>query len=293
MALESAPLATVEVSVQPYQSSLTAGIGNAKGLPSIDQPEASPVAQPLSIILVKSPMVRWFALTALAAIWLALTAPTAILPAVILPASIFSAVIAPAAILADVMAPASILLVVTALVASLLAVMALSHLLESVEPGLTGVEIDRDALEAQVGNLLKAQPTIILDPLRWRTDKGESRAAFSADLFLPQEEDALDFDDFGLHYLRQAQLSLDVSRAMVLHVAGLVQKNANPISRAVFVVLFEQYANRLQRAGLVQIDGDTVSLRASYRGEDESIELNGERMSLDELMVRIVQLIQG
>jgi len=174
-----------------------------------------------------------------------------------------------------------------------LAVMALSHLLESVEPGLTGVEIDRDELEAQVGNLLKAQPTIILDPLRWRTDKGESRAALTADLFLPQEDDAVDFDDFGLQYLRQANVSLEVSRTMVLHVAQLLQKNANPLSRAMFAMLFEQYANRLQRAGLVQIDGDTVSLRASYRGEDESIELNGERMSLDELILRMMQFIRG
>jgi len=171
------------------------------------------------------------------------------------------------------------------------AVMALSHLLESVEPGLTAVEIDRDEVQAQVRNLLKAQPTIVLDPLRWRTDKGESRAALTADLFLPQEDDAVDFDDFGLQYLRQASVSLEVSRTMALHVADVIQKNANPLSRDMFAMLFDQYANRLQSVGLVRIDGDKVSLQASYRGEDESIELNGKRMSLDELAMRMMGLL--
>jgi len=166
------------------------------------------------------------------------------------------------------------------------AVMALSQALE--DAAQDGGEMDPDVLQTHALALLKAQPTIAIDPLRWRMDKGESRAMLTVDLFA-QDDDDLDLDDFGLQYVRQANLSVDVSRAMALQVAGLTAGDNSQVMQGMFAMMFDQYASQLQSAGLVRVDGDKVSLNASYRGEDETVELNGRRMSLGEFMMLVMQ----
>jgi len=140
---------------------------------------------------------------------------------------------------------------------------------------------------------LEAEPAFAIDPVRWTTHKGESRVMFSVDLFAPDEDVYVILEDFGLQALRQAHLAVDVSRAMVLHVAGLGLFSGHDGGDAMphmLPMLFDQYADQLQRAGLVRVDGDTVSLQASYRGEDESVELNGQRMSLGEFVMLFMRV---
>jgi len=163
-------------------------------------------------------------------------------------------------------------------------------LLQTLEAAAQGDgDVDTDALQTQVRSLLKAQPTIAIDPVLWRTDKGESRVALTADLFASDDEDYVMFEDFGLQYVREANLTMDVSRAMALQVAGFTEEKENPLTQAMFGMLFDQYVSRLQSVGLVRVDGDQVHLNARYLGEDESVELNGTRMSLGEFAMLLMR----
>jgi len=147
-----------------------------------------------------------------------------------------------------------------------------------------------DAVQTHVRTLLEAEPAFVIDPVRWTTHKGESRVLFSMDLFAPDEDVFEIIENYGLQTLRQAHLAVDVSRAMALHVAGLLPGNdGGDAAQRMLPVLFDQYAAQLQRAGLVRVDGDTVSLQLHYRGEDESVELNGQHMSLGEFVMRVMQ----
>jgi len=64
----------------------------------------------------------------------------------------------------------------------------------------------------------------------------------------------------------------------------------NPMARSMFAMMFDQYAERLQSAGIVRVDGDKVSLNATFRNADESVELNGERMPLMRFFMRLGQM---
>jgi len=174
------------------------------------------------------------------------------------------------------------------------ALMGAVQALEGIEQGRRrqGAPLDFDTLHKYAHTLLKAQPTIAIDPLRWRTEKGESRAALTVDLFLPDEDADVNFEDLGLQYVREANLAVDVSRAMVLHVADLLDGyDGDDDTRQMFPMLFDQYASQLQSAGLVRIEGDLVRLQARYHGEDETVELNGARMSLGEFAVLVMRAL--
>jgi len=170
------------------------------------------------------------------------------------------------------------------------ALMGLAKVLEGIEQGAA---LDFDALHKHARVLLNAQPTIAIDPLRWRTEKGESRAALTVDLFAPDADQDVTFEDLGLQYVREANLAVDVSRAMALHVAGLLASghDGGGVPPQMLPMLFDQYADRLQSAGLVRIDGDQVRLQARYHGEDETVELNGARMSLAEFAVLVMRTL--
>jgi len=174
------------------------------------------------------------------------------------------------------------------------ALMGVVKALEGIEQGRRrrGDALDLDGLQKHVRALLKAQPTIAMDPLRWRTEKGESRAVLTVDLFAQDADEGVIFEDFGLQYVREANLVLDVSRAMVLHVAGLLSgHDGGDIPPQMLAMLLDQAVAQLQSAGLVRVDGDHVHLQARYHGEDEIVELNGKRMSLAQFAVLVMQAL--
>jgi len=170
---------------------------------------------------------------------------------------------------------------------------ALMGLMQVLEQADTRGTPDVDALIEHTNTLLRAQPTIALEPLRWKTDKGESHASVRADLFASEDGVELDvlFDSMGfLNYVREAKLNVEVSRAMALGVATEVAGEGNPIARSMFAMMFDQYAGQLQSAGLARIEGDKVSLSATFSNADESVELNGERMPLMDFVMLVAQL---
>jgi len=171
------------------------------------------------------------------------------------------------------------------------ALIGLGQALESLEQAGSrrDAEVDFDAaVQKHLYTLLKAQPTIAFDPLRWRTEKGESRAALTVDLFMPDGRESVAFEDLDQEYVRAANLTIEVSRAMVLHVADLLG-GWDGGDTTHLPMWFDQYASQLRNAGLVRIDGDQVHLQARYDGEDETVELNGKRMSLAEFAVLVMR----
>jgi len=172
------------------------------------------------------------------------------------------------------------------------ALMGVVKALEGIEQGRRrrGATLDFDALQKHVRTLFKAQPTIAIDPLRWRTEKGESHAVLTVDFFASDADEGVIFEDFGLQYVREANLTLDVSRAMVLHVAGLLSgHDGGDPPPQMLAMLFDQAVGQMQSAGLVRVDGDHVRLQARYHGEDEAVELNGARMSLAEFALLVMR----
>jgi len=151
---------------------------------------------------------------------------------------------------------------------------------------------DFDTLQKQVHALLEPEPALAVDHFAWTTAQGESRMALTLDFFAAQQDGEISFEDMGLQYVRQANLTLDLSRTMALHVVDLMADD-KPMMPGMFAALLDRYAQQLQSAGWIRIDGDRLSLQASYRGEDESVELNGARISLQEFAVNVMRLLNA
>jgi len=154
-------------------------------------------------------------------------------------------------------------------------------------------DFDMDALIQNSNTLLRAQPTIALEPLRWKTEQGESHARLSVDLFASEDGVELEalFDPMEfLDYVRGAKLDVEVSRAMAVGLASDVAGAGNPIARGMFAMMFDQSAEQLQSAGMVRVEGDKVALSAVFRNADESVDLNGERMPLMDFLLLLAQL---
>ncbi|MDN5842146.1 MAG: YdgA family protein [Alcaligenaceae bacterium] len=158
-----------------------------------------------------------------------------------------------------------------------------------------GEELDPDEekqLEAPLRTMLASSPLLAVDPLGWTTSEGRTHALFSVH-FKPAADAVPGPADLGRlieQSLRQVRLEVSVSRPMVIQLAGQISPEAGEQTRAIAAMLFDQYAARLQQAGLVQVKDEVVSLNLSYAGGE--VGLDDKRMSVQEFMA-LVQRVLG
>src|SRR5690606_6199695 len=88
--------------------------------------------------------------------------------------------------------------------------------------------------------------------------------------------------------IQLAGLDLKLSKAMFVQAFGQAAEGTDDRLQMEMMgsELFDQYANELQEAGLVTIDGDVATGSVLYK--DSKVTLNGETMSVQELVQRVM-----
>lgn len=161
-----------------------------------------------------------------------------------------------------------------------------------------GVQNDEDlqltdaesaTLREKFMDVLASNPSVSVDSLVWKNDKGESTASLKLDLSSPSDKAAAaqaGLDTLLPQILKQIALNFSISKPMLSRLASQLQggSQANPQADAVGGMLFDAYASRLQEAGLAKLDGDKAVAAIKY--ENNSVDVNGTKMSVMEFARR-------
>ncbi|MDS1141017.1 YdgA family protein [Pusillimonas sp. SM2304] len=145
----------------------------------------------------------------------------------------------------------------------------------------------RDRLAA----LLASDPSIAIEPLIWKNDKGESKASLQVDLTDPQSADAQTMDALFVQGLKQVKFDLSLSKPMFIQAFGQAESDAEKKLQMEMLgaMIYDQYVGRLQAAGLVKIDGDAAAASMLY--EKDMVNVNGQAMTVPEFMQRVFSVV--
>jgi uncharacterized protein YdgA (DUF945 family) len=141
---------------------------------------------------------------------------------------------------------------------------------------------DEQRVRAALVPLLASSPKLTLDGLSWTTPKGKTDLRAEA-LFRPVAATDAPGDAGALveRGIRQVSVHAGVSKPMLLDVLRQSQADSdNPdMTVALFSMLFDQYAGRLVRAGLLREQDGQVQIDVSYA--DGRVTANGVEMAPD------------
>ena len=134
--------------------------------------------------------------------------------------------------------------------------------------------------------LLAGDPVLAIEPLLWKGDKGEQRAALSVQLTaLPAQGSAR---ERALGAVKQVDGFFNLSRPMAIDMATKVMveqvKMTPDAARELVTAQIDQGIETLQDLGVARLEGDKVISRLMYA--DNVVDLNGEKMSLDEFFAK-------
>ncbi|WP_397475976.1 YdgA family protein [Pusillimonas sp.] len=146
--------------------------------------------------------------------------------------------------------------------------------------------VEAALLQDKLIGLLAGNPTLALEPVAWRNDKGESQAALVVSLTQPaQPEASLSLDALLQQAIRTLDLELHIEKPMLMHALEQIQGEAeDPQATAMAAALYDEYVGRLQAAGLATISDGASSTKISYR--EGRVDANGRQMSLPEFIQR-------
>lgn len=134
--------------------------------------------------------------------------------------------------------------------------------------------------------VLATDPSVAIDPLVWKNAQGESKAMLSLDLTSPDNAATRSVDVLLSQVMKRLALELSISKPMVVQAFGQAQQDAELKLQMEMMgaMIYDQYALRLQQAGLIMLDGDTAKSSILY--ENNAVTLNGTPMSVSEFMQR-------
>ncbi|MFT0532839.1 YdgA family protein [Castellaniella hirudinis] len=134
---------------------------------------------------------------------------------------------------------------------------------------------EQQALKTRVLSVLATSPVLSLDSLSWATPKGKTDLRLRVQLRpvadpVPDDPGAL--IERGI---QQVKFGAGVSKPMLVSLlAQLQSSNEGAFGAALFSMLFDQYADRLQRAGLAQAQDGQMRTEATYA--DGLVSVNGQ-----------------
>lgn len=137
---------------------------------------------------------------------------------------------------------------------------------------------DEQRLRTLMIPVLASSPRVSLDTVNWVTPEGRTEIRAQAQ-FRPAGDDApQDLGGLIEHGIAQISAYLQVSKPMLLQALRQSQTGANPdMAVALFSMMFDQYAGRLERQGLVsQQDGQ---VQTEIRYADGRLNVNGTEMA--------------
>lgn len=143
-------------------------------------------------------------------------------------------------------------------------------------------------LREKLFGVLASNPVLSLDPIVWKNDQGASSASLTVELTRPaQPEAAASLDALLQQSVRALDLNLSVEKAMFVRaMAQLQDATDDPEAAALAAALYDEYANRLQSAGLAALANGAVTAKIGYR--DGRVDANGRQMPVAEFMQRVL-----
>jgi uncharacterized protein YdgA (DUF945 family) len=147
---------------------------------------------------------------------------------------------------------------------------------------------EEDALRDRAMALLASKPSLTIDPLVWRNEKGESSVRIQLDLASPSDPKTQDVGVLLSEIVQVAGLDLKLSKAMFVQAFGQAGEGTDDRLQMELTgsELYDQYIGELEQSGLVAVKGDDASGSVLYK--NGKITLNGESMSVEELVQRVM-----
>lgn len=146
--------------------------------------------------------------------------------------------------------------------------------------------VEAALLQEKLIGLLAGSPTLAVDPVAWRNDQGHSQAALVVTLTQPaQPQASLSLDALLQQAVRTLDLELRIEKPMLMRAIEQMQGAAeDPQATAMAAAVYDEYAGRLQAAGLATITDGASTTKISYR--EGRVDANGRQMSLPEFIQR-------
>lgn len=160
---------------------------------------------------------------------------------------------------------------------------------DSLDEALTDAQMQ--ALAQHWQTMLKSEPRFALDAFQWKNAEGESSIALKTEWAEPTEAQvqALAYlETPGLETLRQAELDVQLHRGMLLRLAGELYGD---MGTQLGAMIFDEFIDNLRLAGVAVVDGDKAGAKAVYRGQDATVDLNGQNMPLEDFVALVMELI--
>ena len=149
---------------------------------------------------------------------------------------------------------------------------------------------DETRLIARLVPLLASSPEVILAPVSWSNDEGETALTLNmAFQPLPASDTAAQGEALE-DALRELSFQLTLSRPMLLNLISRAAGGGEEGRQfEMFAALiFDNYIAQLQQQGLVKLEGDNATVSIDYK--DDHLTLNGEPTSIEDLMYLFAQL---
>jgi len=146
-------------------------------------------------------------------------------------------------------------------------------------------------LQDRLFALLASNPVVTFEPLVWKNDQGESSASLSLELTRPaQPESAASLDALLQQAVRGLDLGMRIERPMFVRALVQLQDGADDPQIAAFAgELYDNYAQRLQAAGLATLADGAATAKIVYR--DGQVDANGKKMPVAEFMQRALLVL--
>lgn len=151
-------------------------------------------------------------------------------------------------------------------------------------------DAEEAALLAKLMDVLASSPSVAVDPVIWKNDKGESRASLHLDLVRPADPAVAAQSLNGLlsQVLKRLTFDMAISKPMFIQAFAQAQPDAEQKQQLEMLgaMIFDQYAARLQTLGLVNLKEATAAADVQY--ENDVIVLNGQQMPVQEFLQRLL-----
>jgi uncharacterized protein YdgA (DUF945 family) len=151
---------------------------------------------------------------------------------------------------------------------------------------LTDAEVD--LMLEKLTAALSSNPSVSLDPFLWKNDHGQSQLSLRVDFSKPSDlvKARSSADELLAQMLQFVKLNISISRPMFIQAFSQANAGDKQQAEMLAMLIFDQYAARLQQLGLVKIEGDTADATVQY--QDRAIDLNGQKMSVPEFTERVM-----
>lgn len=156
------------------------------------------------------------------------------------------------------------------------------------EAGFELTDQEQAVLQEKLRPILAAGPSFSIDSATWTNAAGQGSASAVVKLRDPGEIKDMDAEELTRELVAQANLDLSVSRPMVVHLFQQVGMgdDADPtLAGELGGQFFDEYAELLTQAGLMTRQDDTLLLSLQASPAEDSVILNDETVTIEQLMM--------